>query len=159
MSPRALLPALAVSFLCATALSGCLTPHVQPPVSQAVVQARSGASGKAAACTGAELASISPVDMSFGFDEATVSETGQKGLSQAAAWLACNPRTEVVIIPDADNHGDAAHLNDLAQRRAQATAAQLRTLGAQAVIRILPRGGADPVTAPHLVINAQGRGW
>ena len=98
--------------------------------------------------------------MSFGFDEATLSETGQKGLSQAAAWLACNPHTEVVIVPDADNHGDAAHLNDLAQRRAKAAAEQLRALGAKdAVIRILSRGAVDPVTAPHLVINAQGRGW
>jgi outer membrane protein OmpA-like peptidoglycan-associated protein len=129
-------------------------------LSQAVVQARSGASTKTAACTGADLASVSPVDMSFGFDEATLSETGQKGLSQAAAWLVCNPHTEVVIVPDADNHGDAAHLNDLAQRRAKAAAEQLRALGAKdAVIRILSRGAADPVTTPHLVINAQGRGW
>ena len=98
--------------------------------------------------------------MAFGFDDATISEAGQKRLVQAGAWLTCNPQVEVVIIPDADNHGDAAHLSDLAQRRAQATAAQLRTLGAKdAVIRVLARGAADPVTAPHLVVNAQGRGW
>jgi outer membrane protein OmpA-like peptidoglycan-associated protein len=160
MSSRALIPSLAVSLIFATGLSGCLTPQVQPTPSQAVVQARSAAGAKPAACTGVELASISPVDMAFGFDDATISEAGQKRLAQAAAWLGCNPGIEVVIIPDADSHGDAAHLSDLAGRRAQAAAAQLRVLGAKdAVIRLLARGAADPVTAPHLVVNAQGRGW
>lgn len=160
MSSRALFPAFAVSLLCAAALSGCLTPHVRPTPSQAVAQARSSASAKPAACSSDELAAVSPVEMAFAFDDVTISEAGQKRLAQAAAWLVCNPHVEVVIVPDADNHGDAAHLKDLAQRRAQAAADQLRTLGAkEAVIRILARGAPDPVTAPHLVINAQGRGW
>jgi hypothetical protein len=94
------------------------------------------------------------------FDETTIPEAAQAPLAAAARWLACNPGVEVVILPDADNHGDAAHLNDLAQRRAQAVAERLRTLGATAAtLRILPRRAPDPVTAPHLVINAQGRGW
>ncbi len=66
----------------------------------------------------------------------------------------------MVIKPDADNHGEPAHLNDLAQRRGKAVADQLRSLGATAaVLHLLPRDAADPVTAPHLLINATGRGW
>lgn len=42
MSRRTALPALAVALTCAAALSGCLTPRVQPALSQAVVQAQIG---------------------------------------------------------------------------------------------------------------------
>ena len=160
MVTRASLPAFAATLLCAVALSSCLTPAARPQPSPAVLQARAAAGHKAAACKPGGLEAISPVDVGFGFDDAEVSETGQTRLAAAAAWLACNPGVEVVISPDADNHGDAAHLADLAQRRAKAVEARLRSLGATAaVIRLLPRGGADPVTAPHLVVNAQGRGW
>jgi outer membrane protein OmpA-like peptidoglycan-associated protein len=146
--------------LCAVALSGCLTPHVQPPPSQAVAQARAGAGAKAAACPADTLATLSPVVVAFGFNEDTVPEVGAARLAVAAKWLGCNPGVAVVISPDADNHGDAAHLNDLAARRAQVVADRLRSLGATApVIRILARGAPDPAGAPHLVIKAQGRGW
>ena len=160
MPSRPCLPALAAALLCATALSGCLTPHVQPTLSKAVVQARAGAQAQADACPAGDLASVSPADMDFGFDDATITEVGQKRLTLAARWLACHPGVAVVIKPDADHHGAVAHLNDLAQRRAQAVQAQLRALGATAaVIHILPRNGPDPLTAPHLVVNAVGRGW
>jgi outer membrane protein OmpA-like peptidoglycan-associated protein len=160
MSSPARIFALIVTLACASALSGCLTPRVQPPVSQAVAQARAGAGAKPAACAAAPLETVSPTVVGFAFDEATIPEAGQAPLAAAARWLACNPGVEVVILPDADNHGDAAHLNDLAQRRAQAVAERLRTLGATAAtLRILPRRAPDPVTTPHLVINAQGRGW
>jgi peptidoglycan-associated lipoprotein len=160
MSHRPAISALAVSLICAAALSGCLTPHVKPVLSQAVIQARAGASAKPAACPSSDLSTISPVEVAFGFDEATVPEAGHRLLEAAARWLVCNPHVEVVIQPDADNHGDAAHLADLAQRRGQAVMDELRTLGAKdAVMRLLPRGGADPVSAPHLVISAKGRGW
>ncbi|MFI4964541.1 MAG: OmpA family protein [Caulobacterales bacterium] len=160
MSIRSLFPALAAIGLCAATLSACLTPRVQPTPSKAVAEARAGAGARAAACPATDLASVSPVDVGFAFDDATVTEVGVRNLTAAAQWLACHAGVEVVITPDADNHGDAAHLNDLAQRRAQAVQAELRTLGATAaVIRLLPRGAADPVTAPHLVVNAQGRGW
>ena len=162
MSRRARLSALAVSLACATALSGCLTPHVQPTLSSAVVEsrARAGAAAKAAACQIGGLEAISPVDMAFAFDEAAISEEGRLHVAAAARWLACNPGVEVVIKPDADNHGEPPHLQELAQQRAQATLAALRDLGAKdAVVHTLGRNGADPVAAPHLVINAQGRGW
>ena len=160
MTLRTLLPSLAAGLVCAGALSGCLTQHVKPPPSQAIVQARARRDAKPAACAPGGLETISPLDASFPFDDATVSELGQQRLAAAARWLGCNPGVEVVIKPDADSHGDAAHLNDLAQRRAKAVESQLRSLGAgAAVIRLLPRDGADPVTAPHLLINATGRGW
>ena len=160
MSSRTLFPVLATSLIAATALSGCLTPHVQPALSQAVVQARAGAGAKTSACPSSDLATISPVEVAFGFDEATVPEPGHIALADAAKWLTCNPRAEAVIQPDADNHGDAAHLTDLASRRAQAVQDELRSLGAKdTAIRILARGAPDPVSAPHLVISAKGRGW
>ncbi len=160
MSRRALFPALAVSLISAAALSACLTPHVKPTLSQAVVEARAAAAAKPAACPSSDVSTISPVEVGFGFDEATVPEAAHKRLAAAAQWLVCNPHVEAVIQPDADRHGDAAHQNDLAQRRGQAVVDALRSLGARdAVIRLLPRGGADPVTAPHLLISAKGRGW
>jgi outer membrane protein OmpA-like peptidoglycan-associated protein len=161
MSTRTLLHALACALICAPVLAGCTTPRVQPEPSAAVLQARANAAAhKAAACTPGGLDAISPVDVGFGFDDAELSDPGQRRLAAAVAWLGCNPGVEVVILPDADNHGDAAHLADLAQKRALAVQARLRSLGATAtVIRLLPRGAADPVTGPHLVINAQGRGW
>lgn len=157
MSRRVQIPA---AMLCATALSGCLTPAVKPVISQAVIQARAGANAKAAACPTETVETLSPVIVAFGFDDAAVPEVGAARLATTARWLACNPGVEVVIAPDADNHGPAAKLNDLAQRRAQAVAERLRSLGATAAtLRLLVRGAPDPVTAPHLVIKAQGRGW
>jgi outer membrane protein OmpA-like peptidoglycan-associated protein len=160
MSFRAPISVLAVSLVCAVALSGCLTPHAQPTLSQAVVQARAGAGQKAAACPGDALSAISPVDIGFGFDDATVSEVGRTRLADAARWLACNPKVQVVVAPNADRHGEAAHQADLASRRAQAVIAELRGQGAKdVVIQTLARGVPDPMTAPHLLITAKGRGW
>ena len=157
MSPRTLIP---VTLLCAAALSGCLTPRVKVDVSPAIAQARAAASARAAACPTDTLETLSPVIVAFGFDDDKVPEVGDDHLRAAAKWLSCHPGIEVVIAPDADNHGDAAHLNDLAQRRGKAVAERLRALGATApTLRTLPRGGADPVSAPHLVVKAQGRGW
>ncbi|HLZ75819.1 hypothetical protein [Phenylobacterium sp.] len=155
-----LLPSALAAALIGASLTGCLTQQIKPPPSQAILQARAAHAARPAACAPLALDAISPVEAGFPFDDATVTELGQKRLAAAAQWLACNPGVEVVIKPDADNHGDDAHLNDLAQRRGKAVADQLRSLGATAaVLRILPRDGADPVTAPHLLINATGRGW
>ena len=152
-------PALAGVLLSALALSGCMTPHVEPAPSQAILQARAH-TDQTATCKPGGLEAISPIDASFPFDDAQISEAGQQRLTAAAHWLVCNPGVAVVIRPDADNHGDAAHMSDLAGRRAHAVADDLRHLGATApVIHMLARGAADPVTEPHLVINATGRGW
>jgi len=151
---------LAASLACAAVLTGCLTPHVQPTLSKAVVQARAGAGAKSAACPSSDLSTISPVEVAFGFDEATIPQAGHSRLAAAARWLACNPAVQVVIAPSADRHGDAAHQSDLASRRAQAVVGELRSQGATtAVIQTLAAGAPDPVSAPHLVINAKGRGW
>jgi outer membrane protein OmpA-like peptidoglycan-associated protein len=160
MSFRAPISALAAGLVCAAALSGCLTPHVKPTLSQAVVQARAGAGQTSAACPAEASSTAPPIDIGFGFDDATVSEVGRQRLAEAVRWLACNRQTQVVIAPNADRHGDAAHQDDLASRRAQAVVAELRSQGAKdAVIQTLARGAADPVTAPHLLITAKGRGW
>jgi outer membrane protein OmpA-like peptidoglycan-associated protein len=155
----ALAPKLAALLLSAS-LAGCTTQHITPPPSQAVQQARQARTVKPAACAPGGLAAISPVELSFGFDDAKLSELGQQGLAAAARWLACNPGVAVVILPEADHHGDDAHLAALASGRAKAAQDQLRALGATApTIHMLARGAADPVSEPHLVINATGRGW
>lgn len=143
----------------AAGLGGCLAQHVNPPLSHAVVDARAAAT-RPAVCTPGGLEALSPVQVGFPYDDATMPEAGQKRLAAVAAWLKCNPGVEATIVPSADSHGDAAHLTDLAARRAQATVEMLRTLGANAVIlHVTARDGADPVTGPHLLIKADGRGW
>jgi len=160
MSRTRPIPALAAALILAAPLAGCLTPHVKPVGSRAVAEAEARAGARATGCGSADLAAISPVEMDFPFDDAQVSEAGQKRLAAAAQWLACNRTAQVSILPDADNHGDARHMDDLAQRRAQAAQAGLRSLGATgAVIHLAARGAPDPVTGPHLVIDAKGRGW
>ena len=159
MSIHRPLSALAAVLVCATALSGCLTPRVQPVTSKAVLDARARVGAKAAACSTEGLDAVSPVNVGFAFDDPAITPAGQARLVAAARWLACNPTIEAVIQPDADHHGDAAHLNTLAQQRALAVQTQLRALGANNVIRQLARGAADPVTAPHMLIVAEGRGW
>jgi outer membrane protein OmpA-like peptidoglycan-associated protein len=159
MIHRFLAPALAIAAL-GLSLSGCTTQHIKPPPSQAILQARATQATRPATCAPGGLEAVSPLDAAFGFDDATVGDVGHKRLAAAARWLGCNPGVEVAILPDADNHGDPAHQDDLAQRRAKAVADDLRGLGAKdAVIHLLARGAPDPVKAPHLVINATGRGW
>jgi outer membrane protein OmpA-like peptidoglycan-associated protein len=160
MTARTALSALAVAMLCGATLSGCLTPNIRPPPSKAVAQARAHAGAKAEGCKPGGLETLSPMEIDFAYDDPKVTEVGQKELARAAQWLGCNAGVEVVILPDADHHGDAAHLDALAQQRGQAVVEALRALGATGpVIHTLKRGGTDPVTAPHLVINARGRGW
>jgi outer membrane protein OmpA-like peptidoglycan-associated protein len=160
MSRYALPHALAISLLCATTMGGCLTKPVKPAPSQAILQSRAREGAKPAACTGEDLASISPMEAGFGFEETQLGEAAQQRVAKAAAWLKCNPGVEVVILPAADSHGTPAHQQDLAQARAKAVIDQLRALGAtQAVIRAVAAGAPDPVTAPHFVIAARGRGW
>ncbi len=137
-----------------------MTQQVKPTTSQAVLQTRARQGVKPAACTGGDLASVSPIEAGFGFGETEVGEAAHQRLAMAAAWLKCNRGVEVVIKTAADNHGTAAQQQTIAQTRGQAVAAQLRDLGAtEAVVRILAIGAADPLTAPHLVIEARGRGW
>lgn len=150
----------AVLLAAALALAGCLTPHATPNPSAAILEARAGAVAKPATCTPGGLDAISPVQVGFPFDDAQVPAAGQNRLAAATRWLLCNPGVEVSILPSADNHGDEAHQNDLAKRRAQATVDTLRAQGATAaVLHIAPRDGADPIATPHLVIQASGRGW
>jgi outer membrane protein OmpA-like peptidoglycan-associated protein len=159
MQHRALLSGLALAAL-SLGLSGCLTPRIQPQPSAAIVEARAAVGARTAACKPGGLDQVSPLDADFVFDEAEISPPGVQRLTNAARWLNCNPGVEVVIKPDSDNRGEVAHLNALSEARAKAVADKLRELGATgATLRILARGGADPVTAPHLLINATGRGW
>src|SRR5258707_14491412 len=102
MSRSALLPALAVSLICAATLSGCLTPPAKPAPSPAIVQARAGQGAKPAACVASDVATVSPVDVGFGFEGAQVDEVALRRLTKAADWLKCNPGVEVVIKPAAD---------------------------------------------------------
>jgi outer membrane protein OmpA-like peptidoglycan-associated protein len=159
MFRRALLPAILVGLAIAPLLSGCLTPRVKPAPSPAIVAARAGAGQKGAACGADQLADVSPTAATFGFDLVELSEAGQQRLARAAAWLKCNPATEVVILPGAQSRGKPDHEKDVAIRRGQAVQAALRALGVQNVLRIMTPGAPDPVQGPHLVIQAADRGW
>lgn len=152
--PQALLIALAF----APVLAGCTT-RVKPTPSPAIVAARAGAGHAAAACTTDQLADISPTFAGFGFDVAELSEAGQQRLARAAAWLKCNPTTQVVILPGAQNRGKPDHEKDLARRRGEAVQATLRAAGVQNVLVLVAPGAPDPATGPHLVIQAADRGW
>lgn len=160
MQYRACFRGLTVALTLAAGLSACTTPHLKGAPSRAVLDARAAAGAKPVACKTGGLDTLSPVDAEFPFDSVEISPLGETRLAAAAHWLACNPGVEAVIIPNGDSHGDAAHLNALAQSRAEAVVGRLRALGAtDATLRILARGGADPLTTAHLVINASGRGW
>jgi outer membrane protein OmpA-like peptidoglycan-associated protein len=150
----------ALVMLAAAALSGCLTPHAKVAPSAAVVAARAGAGTKAAACPAGKLEGVSPTTATFAFDKAELDAVGARRLAGVAAWLACNPGVEVVVLASADNHGDEAHQRDLAAARAHAAAAALRADGAKAaVIRMPAPGAADPLSEPHVLVQAAGRGW
>ena len=159
MSRSILFPALAASLIVATTLGGCLTPRVKAPPSAAVQEARARAGVKADACAVGDLASISPVTVGFGFGETALDETAQRKVANAAAWLKCHAGIEVAILPGADAHGTAAKQRGLAAARAKAVVDRLRMLGAQSVVHTLAADAPDPLTAPHLVIRAEGRGW
>lgn len=155
--------ALAIAFClsaAATGLAGCLTPSAKVKPSPAVLEARHSAASKAETCQATPLAEVSPTSTDFPYDDSVLDRAGKQRLARVAQWLACHPQTRVVILPSADKHGDAAHQKDLAARRAQAAIAELRAAGATAaVIQTLEPGAADPVTGPHVVIEAAGRGW
>ena len=151
---------LAVSLLCAATLGGCLTQQVKPTPSQAVLQTRARQGATAAACAVGDLSSVSPVEVGFGFEETQLGDASRQKLEIAAAWLKCNPGVRVVIRPAADNHGTAAKQREIAQARAKTVLDQLRALGAtEAVVQTLAMGAPDPVSGPHLLIEARGRGW
>lgn len=159
MSRHSPAPALLLC-LAAVALSGCLTPRVKPTPSAAVVVARKGAGVKPAACQVGALADVSPTVATFPFDDPALDDVGLRRLTKAVAWLNCNAGVPVVIVPTADNHGTPQHQKDLAASRGQAVVAALRTLGAKdAVVHSLALGSPDTVSGPHLVIQADGRGW
>jgi peptidoglycan-associated lipoprotein len=160
---------LAPFFALSTALmlAGCLTPRSKPQLSQAVVAIREQhAHPVAAGCPHAALSEVSPVEVGFAFNEATLAdvdlpsiELTPRPLPQAAAWLACNPATPVVIKPDADAHGTDAEQDALAARRAEAVRAYLVHKGVAAQrITVLRRGAAEPDGA-HVLVLAEGRRW
>ncbi len=152
--------AIALLLVGGAALSGCLTPRVKAPASAAVVEARQRVTQKAPTCGDTSLADVSPTSATFPFDDSLLDEMGAMRMRKVTAYLACHPQTPVVILPAADHHGDPAHEKDLAGRRAQAVTAALREGGAtNAVIRMVAMGGKDPLTEPHILINAEGRGW
>jgi outer membrane protein OmpA-like peptidoglycan-associated protein len=156
--PRHLAAAL-IALAAPLALSACLTPKAKAPASAAVLEARKGVGQKVVPCQATPLADVSPAMASFPFDDSVLDAEGQRAVRGVAAYLACHPQTPVVVSSSADKHGDDAHQKDLAGRRGQAVLAALRADGSQAVVRMLAPGAADPVSGPHIVISAAGRGW
>ena len=153
-------PGLALALLLAAlGLSGCLTPRAKVHVSQAVQDARAHRDvAQAAACPQTPLATASPVQASFAFDEAALDATSGPPLAAAAQWLACHS-TPVVIKPEADGHGTAAEQDDLARKRAEVVASYLTERGVPpGRIRVLARG-QDAPDGEVFLVSAEGRRW
>jgi len=152
-------PAL-VWLAAAAALSGCMTRHEKPHLSQAVLDARAHRDVPAvAACPETPLGTLSPVTVGFAFDASDLTEATRLPLAQPAQWLACHPATPVVIKPDADVHGTEAEQDALAQARAAGVKAYLASQGVAADrITILRRGATGP-TGEVFLIRAEGRRW
>jgi peptidoglycan-associated lipoprotein len=155
------IPPLAAALLTAVALSGCMTPHIHPGISQAVLDARAHrTTAQAAACDETGLGDISPVFAGFGFRAADLGSTSQQKLDRAARWLSCHPTVQVVITADADKHGTPAEQRSLADQRGKAAWDYLVAQGVSAQrLRILPFGQQDTASPPHMLIQAQGQGW
>lgn len=154
--PIAAVPALAA----ALALTGCLTPHSRPQVSQAVLDARAKRNLHAPTpCQSLPLSGVSPVSVGFAFEEGKLGPITRPNLDPAVEWLACHPAALAVIKPDSDNHGTEAEQNALARDRGQAVAAYLQQHGiAAGRVRLLTRTEAEP-PGEHLLILAEGRRW
>jgi outer membrane protein OmpA-like peptidoglycan-associated protein len=144
----------------AGALAGCMTPHVRPQLSQAVIDARAHRDTPVAqACPPDALSAVSPVMVGFAFDDSEVTESMRLPLAAPAKWLACHPATPAVIKPDADSHGADADQDALAKARAEGVRAYFVSQGVAADrITILRRGATEPAGAVFL-IRAEGRRW
>lgn len=144
----------------AGALAGCMTPHVKPKLSQAVVEARAHRDAPvAAACPEDALTAVSPVLVGFAFNESEMTDSMRRPLATSARWLACHATTPAVIKPDADGHGADTVQDALAQARAEGVKAYLVAQGVAADrITVLRRGATPPVGAIFL-IRAEGRRW
>ena len=144
----------------AAALAACTTPHVQPKLSQAVIDARAHRDvPPQGVCPDTALNTISPVMVGYGFGESELDKSLAEPLAEPARWLACHPATVAVIKPDADSHGADAEQDALALRRAEGVRNFLTGHGvAPARIRILRRKEATP-TGSIFLIRAEGRRW
>jgi outer membrane protein OmpA-like peptidoglycan-associated protein len=151
---------LALACIGALALPGCMTPRIDPQVSQAVIDARAHRNVPAAAtCPQAPLNTVSPVMIGFGFNETDMTTSMTLPLALPAQWLACHPGTQAVIVPDADTHGTDAEQDALARQRAEHVRNYLTANGVAAQqIRILRRGETPP-TGDLFFIRAEGRRW
>lgn len=158
-APSRHLPVLVTLAACSL-LSGCMTPHVQPKASEAIVEARSHRDNEdAAACPQTKLSEASPVLAGFPFDESNLADWLKQELAEPVHWLSCHPTVAVVIKPDADGHGTAAEQDAIARSRGAAVRDYLAAQGiAAARIRVLERSQAEPA-GEHFLIRAEGRRW
>jgi outer membrane protein OmpA-like peptidoglycan-associated protein len=153
MTPHRLLaPLIAAAGLCA-----CTTPHSQPTLSKAVVDARAHKDvGVAAVCP--PLAS--PTLVGFGFGQATIADTSEPALQTIAKTLACHPQATALVVGQADGHGTSAEQTQLATGRVQSVVTYL-TAHAVAPSRLTQQveGKAPAAGDQQLIVLAEGRRW
>lgn len=144
----------------AAMLAGCMTHHVKPQLSQAVLDARAHRDAPTGpTCPQAPLTELSGVLVGFPFDDSALPPDVGQSLATPIQWLTCRPAAPVVIRPDADGHGTPAAQDALARARADAVLGYLTGRGVAATrIRILSRGEAEPADE-HFLIRAEGRRW
>ena len=141
-------------------LAGCVTPTVEPQLSQAVVDARTRRTAPPTpSCPTDPITSVSPVTIGFAFNENELTAAMSRSLDAPAQWLACHPAVTAIIRPDADGHGSPVEQDALARRRADVVRSYLTTKGVAANrVRILARGAAEP-GGQNILIRAEGRRW
>lgn len=149
-----------VGLVAALGLAGCTTPRAKPALSAAVADARAHRNApRGPTCAQEPLAAVSPVTIGFAFNEAELTDSMARALTEAGGWLACHPEAAATVLPDADGHGSEADQDGLARRRADAVKSYLVRAGVAAErVQILGRAAAPP-TAEVFLIRAEGRRW
>jgi outer membrane protein OmpA-like peptidoglycan-associated protein len=151
---RLALPAVLAA---AASLAGCATPHSQPVLSHAVMDARAHLdASRTAACP----APASPTSIGFGFGEASLGDTANTPLERLATTLTCRPQVSALIVGEADGHGTAEDQKKLAQSRAQAVSDYLSAHGVAARrLAMQVEGKAPPAGEARMIVMAEGRRW
>lgn len=151
---------VALCAVAALALAGCTTRRIEPPPSQAVLEARARAQAAKVAppdrCAAvASFSTTSPLMVPFAYNRSELTEEARRLLDQAAVWLSCNPGVYVTLTAAHDNQGAAQVQKALVEARRTAVQGALTAGGVDAsrLLAYQPTGGGT------LVIDARGRGW
>ena len=84
-------------------------------------------------------------DIHFDFDQSVIRDDAKPVLAGIAAYLAKNPKTQMVIEGHCDSRGTAEYNMALGDRRAEATRKYLAALGVKAAMSTVSYGKEKPI--------------